>query len=806
MNSISMRGSPYHLLPALAALTVCTVSVLAATLPHPVPRDDFWVTDGPVLALLEHDNVLYVGGNFANAGPNTGKGAILPNFSEAPDLAWPKLSATVYAAVPDGSGGWYVGGDSFDDDEPNPNSGNIRYLLAHLKPDKSLDAGFTPQPGGQIYTLHRDGNILYAGGNFGGIGGHARSSLAALDLTTGQVTTFNPEPDFYVYALAKSGNTLYVGGAFINIGGQERRGLAALDATSGTVLAFPSLNIGGIVNTLLVSGDTLYVGGTFDSIGGVNRTNLAAINLTDNSVSTAFNAGFDTLSGQQPVYALATDGPTLYVGGSFPGTGGIASVSLAALNPGTGQNLGLNLNPTHFGDANVMSLALNGTDLYVGGRFNTLGGVDRNYLAKINTLNNQVQTWNPRAAGGHLAGQVIYVLAQDGNNLFVGGEFSSVGALARNYLAAFDVTTGQATAWNPDAGGGVFALARHNDTIYAGGEFYSMGSASRNLLAGIDLSGNVTSFTTDYQVAAHAGVNQLLVAGNDLYVGGGFTYGLGHINLAKYDLTDGSLVTDWNPDPLGPVYTMGLDAAILYIGGYFAQAGGQARNNLAAINTSSGLATTWNPDPNSFVLSLAVGPATVYASGAFTTLGGQSRDYIGAVSRSTGLATAWNPGAISAARMMELTGNHLLLGGDFNYYVGDTRKVSYFAVADTDAPNLLNLDLQFHPSRIFAIHRGARNYFIGGDQSGSHNVRRPNLSVHRLAPFIHKPQIQAGGDVNLMLNVLPNQSYKIEATSDFQAWENLGIFSDASGTVNLNDIGAVGQSRRFYRASEPSEE
>lgn len=776
----------------------------SATLPSPVPRDDFWVTDGPVLSLLEHNNTLYVGGNFVNVGPNTGKGAVLPNFSAVPDATWPKLQATVYAAVPDGSGGWFVGGDSFNANEADPNGGIGRYLLTHLKSDKTLDAGFDPQPSGQVYTLLKDGNTLFAGGNFGSVGGQVRSRLAAIDLTTGQGTAWNPGPDSYVYALAKSGNTVYVGGAFVNVSSQERRGLAAVDATSGALQTFPALGFGGIVNCLLLSGNTLYVGGMFTSIGGVNRTNLAAVNLTDGSVLTAFDAQIDDPS--TGVYALATDGATLYAGGYFFAMGGVPSVALAALNATTGQNLGLNLNPVHFGNANVASLALNGTNLYIGGRFDTLNGVNRNYLALIDTVNHQLQPWNPRAAGGGFAGQVMRVVAHDGNNLFVGGEFSSVGAQARNYLAAFDVNTGEATSWNPNGGGSVWALAQHNNIIYAGGEFYSMGGALRNLLAGIDLNGNVTSLNSGFGVFNYHAVQALLVSGNSLYVGGGFSVNGSQGNLARFDLSQPTPTLDaWNPNPGGTVYALGLDGSTLYVGGSFPTIGGQLRNNLAAVDTTTGNATSWDPNANGFVLSMAVGPTAVYASGGFTEIGGQSRRYIGAVSKSTGLVTTWDPGAISTARAMELAGNHLLLGGDFNYYVGDTRKVSYFAVADTEFPYVLPLDLQVHPSRVFAIHRGARHYYLGGDQSGSRNTRRPNLSVHRLAPFLHAPQVQAGGQAVLNLDGLPNQNYLVETTSDFQSWQSLGTYSDANGAVVVNDAGAIGQTPRFYRASEQNQ-
>ncbi|MEW6304485.1 MAG: hypothetical protein AB1705_13490 [Verrucomicrobiota bacterium] len=777
-----------HLVPLLWTLAS---GLHAAPLPSPVPRDDFWVTDGPVLALLEYNNTLYVGGNFSNVGPNTGKGAILPGAGTSPDVNWPKLNTIVYTAVPDGTGGWFVGGDSFDDDEPNPNVGNIRYLLTHLKSDQTVDTAFNPLPTGQIYTMLKDGNTLYVGGNFGSIGGVTRSSLAAIDLTTGQTTAWNPAPDFYVYALAKSGNTIYVGGAFVNVGGQEQRGLAAIDATTGAVQSFPALNIGGIVNALLVVGNTLFVGGEYTAIGGQTRQNLAAVDLPGGTIN-AFDAGVFTYGFNSRVNALATIGSKLYVGGAFDTVGGVASAGLAVLNLADASNTGANYAPVHFGNAFVTSLAVNGTMLHVGGRFTTFGGQARNYLAAVDTDKNQLATWNPRAAGGAFPVQVV---AYDGANLFVGGYLVTVGALERKYIASFDLTTGEATTWNPNADGSVWALARHNNNIYAGGEFYNIGGASRVLLAGLDSNtGAATPLNPNFPSPAI--VNQLLVSGDYLYAGGRFSYNLGHINLLKCDLTDNSVVP-WFPDPLGDVYALALDGNTLYVGGNFTLLGGQSRNCLGAVDTTTGLATSWNPNPDSYVLSLALGDVTVYAGGVFNTIGGASRPNLAVLSKSTGLASSWNPMAGSSQRVLELAGNHLLMCGDF-YGVGAST-LSYFAVVDPTTASARSLNLQFHPFRIFAMHRGQRHYYFGGDQTGSRNIARPNLSVHRLAPFIHQPQPQLNGQIILPVDLLADQDYTLEATSDFQSWMNLGTYRNVT---TITDTTASGQSRRIYRLAE----
>lgn len=67
----------------------------------------------------------------------------------------------------------------------------------------------------------------------------------------------------------------------------------------------------------------------------------------------------------------------------------------------------------------------------------------------------------------------------DGSTVYASGGFTFIGGQSRNRIAALDVTTGLATAWNPNANGTVSDMVLNGSTIYACGVFTSIGGVTR---------------------------------------------------------------------------------------------------------------------------------------------------------------------------------------------------------------------------------------------------------------------------------------------------------------------------------------
>jgi hypothetical protein len=77
----------------------------------------------------------------------------------------------------------------------------------------------------------------------------------------------------------------------------------------------------------------------------------------------------------------------------------------------------------------------------------------------------------------------VHAIVRIGDTVYLGGSFTAVrrpdGTTAtRNRLAAFRVSTGQLTTWNPNANGTVLALATSSDgtRVFAGGDFTAVGA------------------------------------------------------------------------------------------------------------------------------------------------------------------------------------------------------------------------------------------------------------------------------------------------------------------------------------------
>jgi Domain of unknown function (DUF5122) beta-propeller len=160
--------------------------------------------------------------------------------------------------------------------------------------------------------------------------------------------------------------------------------------------------------------------------------------------------------------------------------------------------------PNTFNDASA--IAVTDDTIYLGGNFTSMGGQPRNRIAKVSLDGTLDPIFNPNATGGNIPGvDTIVVTSTD---VYVGGDFSTIGGQPRINLAKLNPITGLVDAgrqsFNPDPLNGVNpsrvrTLQVSGDAVYVGGDFTSIGGKSRNKIAKI--SG--TTGDVDVQFDAH---------------------------------------------------------------------------------------------------------------------------------------------------------------------------------------------------------------------------------------------------------------------------------------------------------------
>lgn len=691
--------------------------------------DHTWVTDSDVNAIVRVGSTIYIGGNFTRVGPRTGPGVELgldgtliasPEIAGAGPNTGGGAATGVRAVTSDGVGGWYVAGLF------THVGGTAHVNLAHILADGTVDPAFSPAVDGNVEALALSGTTLYIAGQFAHVAGQARSNIAAVSTTDGSATAFAPDADAEVAALAIVGPIVYAGGnGFTTIGGKPRASLAALDATTGVATSFApviastnglpniltiatigtTIYIGGYFDTvngtarrtiaalapdgtsvasfapepsyfgclpcatvvaIAVSGTTVYAGGSFDTIGGSARDNLAGLNATTGA-ATAFDP-----SANGNILALAASATTVYAGGGFQMIGGAARHYVAALDASTGVASAFDPDPNN----SVNAIAVAGTSVYLGGSFTSFGGMVRAGLVAFDATTGEPTAWDPHATGpnGNLA--QINAIVASGSTLYIGGSFETIGGAARSNVAALDLASATATAWNPSSDGSVDALAIDpTGLVYAGGEFLSIGGKQRVFIAALD---GATGAATAWDPSADNSVRALALGDHVVYAGGMFAQigGAQVFALAELDAATGHATT-WTAN-LGPgmfgayVYALAVDGPSLFIGGGFGSVQGIARHNAAAVSLADATPTVFDPQTadgpdDGAVSAIAIDGDKVFLGGSFATMSGESRALIGAASHADGAVLAFDPNGFGgvAVHAIAVANHTVYVGGSF---------------------------------------------------------------------------------------------------------------------------------------------
>jgi len=661
----------------LASAALLAALMVTASARAQVVQNQFWGPNGPVKAVAVAGNTIYLGGTFTQVGPSTGSFLGFDASTAAPLQPYPGVVGSVLAVASDGTGGWYIGGNF------TSVQGQIRHGLAHIDANGNLTpfaSDFTMT--GTVYTAEIDaivlgGSTVYIGGNFQLVDGQARNDVAALAATTGALASWNPNPSYssdprfaWVHALLAYGSTIYIGGHFDAIGGAALNNLAAVDATTGAATGW-NPNVNGEVTALGIRvldrrpfTVTIFVGGKFTTVNNVAHWCVAGIDAGTGIPTSWAPFVSDYVRAVIPLLA----GP-VYVAGDFTTINGQPRQSIAAIDLSTG-NVVSGWAPNANG--RVYGLAILGSTLYASGNFTTIGGLPRTGLAAIDLSSGTPTSWNP-GLGGY-----ANAVAVGTNSVFAGGSFTNAGGVTRHNLAALDATTGLPTSWNPDVEGNsvvdINALAVSGSKLYVGGTFSSIGNSARTGLAAIDLNTGVpTSWGPSLtNTGSDPSVNAIALGGNAVYIAGRFDFVAGQFrdNLAAIDATSGT-PTNWLPQADGVEMTALMVAGgTVYIGGDFSSMGGLTRHHLAAVDAATGSPTSWNPDvsTNSYatVSSLAAGGTNIWVGGYFDHVGGRQRTNLAAVDPIDGHANTWDDYVSGIVEALAVDGSTLYAAGQFD--------------------------------------------------------------------------------------------------------------------------------------------
>lgn len=333
--------------------------------------------------------------------------------------------------------------------------------------------------------------------------------------------------------------------------------------------------------------------------------------------------------------ALAVSGTEVYVGGNFTMAGSVMATNIAKWNGRTWSALGGGVNDT------VYAIAARGTDVYAGGKFTRAGSVDALCVAKWDG-----SSWSALGGLNNGVGGYVYALAVRPETppiVYVAGQFGLAIQSDGTTLEVFSIAQWDGNQWSAlstgdSAGvdGIVYAITVSGDDVYVGGDFtYANWNWTNHLdrVAANSIArwnGSAWSALIGLgQNGMNGYVNSIAVIGDEVYVGGNFT-GPGAPNISRFNRSE----QRWRSvgTPLGngvdnTVLTLAASGTNVYVGGYFGHAGGIDANCIARWDGWSWSALS--NGVNNLVEGLAAANGLVYVAGAFSTADGKPSERFG---------------------------------------------------------------------------------------------------------------------------------------------------------------------------------
>ena len=384
--------------------------------------------------------------------------------------------------------------------------------------------------------------------------------------------------------------------------------------------------------------------------GTLTNPSVAQLNIIDDETFNVVAGSIDTttdpmmgFNGNVLALALQPDGKIL-AGGDFTQANTLNRNRIARLNADGSLDTTFSSVSSSAGANDLVLSIVPQTDqrILVGGRFTTINGINRFYLARLTPSGFIDSTFNP----GSGPDNSVFALAEippsgtgSDRQILVGGSFSSINTLSGPYLARLNDNGGVDGTYAATVNGSVFAIALQADgKAVVGGDFTLVNGVARNHIARLNTDG-----TLDVSFSPTTGANDSVRAvaiqlDGRVLIGGFFTNvnGVARSRIARLTTT-GALDPSFNPGPgandLVSSISLQADTRIV-LGGQFTACNGVTRNRLTRLNPDGSVDPTINfgLGADSFVAATLIQPdRKIVFGGGFTQYDGQSSEHIGRI-------------------------------------------------------------------------------------------------------------------------------------------------------------------------------
>lgn len=498
-------------------------------------------------ALIAVGTDLYVGGNFSQIGGEPFNNIARYDTTNPGSSGWSALGEGVNNDV------WafsLIGTDLFVGGFFGEAGGNSARNVVRYDTTQSGNSGWSGLGDGVfsgVFSVASIDTDLFVGGRFNEAGGVISKKIARYDTTQSGNSGWSSMGNGInesVLALAAIGPELCMGGSFLQVGTFPANRIACYDTTQTGSSGWRALGEGvnRNVNSLVAIGSVLYVGGEFSTAGKIGASRIARYDTSKSG-----NDGWSTLGDgvNNIIETLTVIGTELFVGGWFTQAGDSGANFIARYDTSKSDNSGW----AELGngvDDRVYALASIGTDLYVGGDFGIAGSLSASRIASFDSTQFDNEGWS--TLGDGITG-AVYTIDAVGTDLFVGGSFNQAGSLTVSSIARYDTTKSGNAGWIALGDGVDFyveALAAIGTDLYVGGQFFQAGSAVANNLARYDISQTGNAGWSALGEGLNSSVLTLFAIETDLYAGGFFSLAGGKANgyIARYDSDIDALYKD----------------------------------------------------------------------------------------------------------------------------------------------------------------------------------------------------------------------------------------------------------------------